>query len=84
MAKKRSKQPGRLPPHPDFKKSFASPFRDGDNSLAKAIEQAVIEINKLKPKQENGGAFLGTNSALTIDFKKVKKIPKHTIHQPDN
>ncbi|HEV8082740.1 MAG TPA: pyridoxal-dependent decarboxylase [Chitinophagaceae bacterium] len=58
----------------DIKKSFASPFRNEGNSLAKGIERAVIEINKLKPEQGKGGAFLGINSALTIDFKKVKNI----------
>ena len=38
----------------DIKKSFASPFRNEGNCLAKGIERAVIEINKLKPEQGKG------------------------------
>lgn len=57
---------------PDIKKSFASPFRDTENSLANAIGQAVAAIDALKPEKDQGGAFVGTNADLTIDFQKVK------------
>jgi len=52
--------------------SFPSPYRGENDSLADGIDIAVRELDKLKPERDGGAAFLGQNSALTIDFEKVK------------
>jgi len=52
--------------------SFPSPYRGVKDSLADGIDLAVRELDKLKPEKNGGSAFLGTNSALTIDFENVK------------
>jgi len=52
--------------------SFPSPFRGEQDPLAEGINIAVRELDKLKPEKKGSAAFLGTNSALTIDFKNVK------------
>ena len=53
-------------------KSFPSPYRSGRDSLAEGIDEAIREINKLKPDRLGASAFLGTNPELTIDFENVK------------
>lgn len=57
--------------------SFPSPFRGEKDSLADGIDIAVRELDKLKPEKNGGAAFLGTNPALTIDFKNVKNSVLH-------
>jgi glutamate/tyrosine decarboxylase-like PLP-dependent enzyme len=52
--------------------SFPSPFKEDKDILADGIRLAVQELNKLKPPKNSGASFLGTNSALTIDFENVK------------
>jgi len=56
----------------EMHKSFPSPYRGKKDSLAEGINQAIRELDKLKPEKKGGAAFLGTNSALTIDFENVK------------
>ena len=56
----------------EMHKSFPSPYRGEKDSLADAIDLAIRELDKLKPEKVGGAAFLGTNSALTIDFENVK------------
>jgi len=53
--------------------SFPSPYSGENDSLADGIDLAIRELDKLKPAKEGAAAFLGTNSALTIDFDNVKK-----------
>lgn len=53
-------------------KSFPSPYRGDKDSLADGINDAVRELDNLKPEKVGGSAFLGTNSKLTIDFDTVK------------
>ena len=53
-------------------KSFPSPYHGEKDALADAIDLAIRELDKLKPEKNGGAAFLGTNSALTIDFENVK------------
>ncbi len=64
------------PPWAKFRKqmlgSFPSPFKSDNDSLADGISLAIRELDKLKPESDKGSAFLGTNSALTIDFENVK------------
>ncbi len=57
----------------DMLKSFPSPYRNENDTLALAINKAILEIDNLKPEKSMGSAFLGTNSELTIDFEKVKQ-----------
>jgi hypothetical protein len=52
--------------------SFPSPYKDTQDSLADGINQAIRELDKLKPEKIGGAAFLGKNSGLTIDFENVK------------
>lgn len=52
--------------------SFPSPYRDDKDSLAKGIDMAIRELDKLKPEKQGSPAYLSTNSALTIDFENVK------------
>ena len=52
--------------------SFPSPFKGEKDPLADGIDEAIRELDKLKPEKNGGAAFLGTNSALTIDFENVK------------
>lgn len=61
----------------DMIKSFPSPYRGGEDSLANGINEAIRHLDKLKPERDGGGAFLGTNSALTIDFENVKNSSLH-------
>lgn len=56
----------------DMAKSFPSPFSGERDSLAEGINDAIRELEKLKPEKVGGAAFLGTNPALTIDFENVK------------
>ncbi len=56
----------------EMAKSFPSPYRGGGDSLADGINEAIRQLDKLKPKKKGGAAFLGTNPALTIDFENVK------------
>jgi glutamate/tyrosine decarboxylase-like PLP-dependent enzyme len=56
----------------DMLKSFPSPYRGERDSLADGIDEAIRELDKLKPEKAGGAAFLGTNPALTIDFENVK------------
>jgi len=53
-------------------KSFPSPYSGERDSLADGIDQAIRELDKLKPGNIGAAAFLGTNPALTIDFENVK------------
>lgn len=55
----------------DMLKAFPSPYKGEVDPLADGIHLAIRELDKLKPNKE-GSAFLGTNSALTIDFDEVK------------
>ncbi len=57
--------------------SFPSPFKTENDSLAEGIYLAIRELDKLKPEIVGGPAFLGTNSALTIDFENVKDSSLH-------
>ena len=57
----------------EMHKSFPSPYRGERDSLAYGIDEAIRELDKLKPEKAGSGAFLGSNSALTIDFENVKK-----------
>lgn len=52
--------------------SFPSPYRGENDSLADGINEAIRELDKLKPATVGAAAFLGTNPALTIDFENVK------------
>ena len=52
--------------------SFPSPYRGEKDSLADGIDDAIRQLDKLKPKKSGGAAFLGTNPELTIDFENVK------------
>jgi L-2,4-diaminobutyrate decarboxylase len=52
--------------------SFPSPYRGEKDPLADGIDHAIRELDKLKPEKTGGPAFLGENSALTIDFENVK------------
>ena len=52
--------------------SFPSPYRGGKDSLAEGINDAIRELEKLKPVKAGGAAFLGSDPALTIDFENVK------------
>ncbi len=53
-------------------KSFPSPYRGERDSLADGIDEAIRELDKLKPGKLGEPAFLGTNPALIIDFENVK------------
>jgi len=53
-------------------RSFPSPYRGGRDSLADGINDAIRELDRLKPMKAGGAAFLGSNPALTIDFENVK------------
>ncbi len=59
-------------------KSFPSPYRGEKDSLADGIDEAIRELDKLKPARVGEPAFLGKNSALTINFENVKNS---TLHQ---
>jgi len=56
----------------DMLKSFPSPYRGERDSLAEGIDEAIRELDKLKPEKNGGAAFLGSNPALIIDFENVK------------
>ncbi len=56
----------------EMHKSFPSPFKGANDSLADGVNQAIRELDHLKPEKVGGPAFLGKNSALTIDFENVK------------
>ncbi len=56
----------------DMLKSFPSPYKGEKDSLADAIDKAIRQLDKLKSEKTGGAAYLGTNSALTIDFENVK------------
>jgi len=56
----------------EMHQSFPSPYRGDKDSLADGINQAIRELDNLKPEKKGGAAFLGTNSELTIDFENVK------------
>lgn len=53
-------------------KSFPSPYSGEKDSLAEGINQAIRELDKLKPGNVGESAFLGTNPSLVIDFENVK------------
>ncbi len=53
-------------------KSFPSPYSGANDSLADGIHEAIRELDNLKPDKVGAPAFLGKNSALTIDFENVK------------
>ncbi len=53
-------------------KSFPSPYRGENDSLADGISDAIRELDRLKPEKTGGAAFLGTNSKLTIPFDTIK------------
>lgn len=53
-------------------KSFPSPYSGQRDSLADGIDEAIRELDKLKPETVGAAAFLGTNPALIIDFENVK------------
>ncbi len=63
-------------------KSFPSPYRGERDSLAEGIDEAVRELNKLKPEKAGYAAFLGTNPALTIDFENVKISSLEIVGKP--
>lgn len=58
-------------------KSFPSPYRGERDSLADGIDKAIRELDNLKPEKVGSAAFLGTSSALTIDFENVKDSLLH-------
>ncbi|MGB2867652.1 MAG: aspartate aminotransferase family protein [Bacteroidota bacterium] len=45
--------------------------------MADGIDDAIRELDKLKPEKAGGAAYLGTNPALTIDFENVKNSSLH-------
>src|ERR1700690_2383345 len=53
-------------------RSFPSPYRGGQDSLADGINDAIRELDRLKPMKTGGAAFLGSNPTLSIDFENVK------------
>lgn len=59
-------------PKPDLQQYFASPFNDDGDRVQKAIDQGMIAINSLKPAKDNGTAYLGKQSALTLDLAAAK------------
>ncbi|WP_298348519.1 pyridoxal-dependent decarboxylase [Runella sp.] len=56
----------------DMLRSFPSPYKNERDSLADGIEDAIRQLDQLKPEKNGGPAYLGTNPALTIDFEDIK------------
>jgi L-2,4-diaminobutyrate decarboxylase len=57
----------------EMRESFPSPYSGKKDSLAKGIDLAIRELDKLKPKGIHDPAYLGKNPDLIIDFENVKK-----------
>jgi L-2,4-diaminobutyrate decarboxylase len=57
----------------EMAKEFPSPFRGGNDELAKQIEKFIEKIDELRP-EKGGPAFLGDSGALTYSYPEVKNV----------